>query len=322
MIQNIAPHVYHNHYEEQSSLAGDMAVITDRAESGDRILLVKTQEGWRFPSLGEIFESAGRHLENRKTGETYFFSVDDKRFFRLEADGENTGELLSEEEIGQPDGHERTSLRTEYSGIPGACWLYRRQIREIAPRHVAFAAITALSLDGWYRNNRFCSRCGRLLVRDHAERMLKCPDCGNMVYPRINPAVIVGVTKGESLLMTKYAGSGYRKYALVAGFTEIGETVEETVIREVKEETGLDVTNVRYYKSQPWPFTDTLLMGYYCDAAENEDIHMDDGELSVAEWVKREEINRVQESYDDVSLTSEMIQFFRDHPEKFAGTAD
>ena len=96
------------------------------------------------------------------------------------------------------------------------------------------AAITGFHLDGWYDKNHFCGRCANRLVEDDVERMLRCPVCGNMVYPRINPAVIVGVTNGDKLLLTKYNGREYKKYALVAGFNEIGESLEETVRREAK----------------------------------------------------------------------------------------
>ena len=90
--------------------------------------------------------------------------------------------------------------------------------------------------------------------QDHKERMVHCECCGNMVYPKICPGIIVAVTNGDKLLLTKYAPAPGRNanYALVAGFTEIGETLEETVQREVMEEVGLKVKNIRYYKSQPW----------------------------------------------------------------------
>ena len=84
------------------------------------------------------------------------------------------------------------------------------------------------------------------------ERAMVCRCCGQRNYPRINPAVIIGVTNGDRLLMTKYADRPLAFYALVAGFTEIGETFEQTVEREVMEEVGLKVKNIRYYKSQPW----------------------------------------------------------------------
>jgi NAD+ diphosphatase len=133
-----------------------------------------------------------------------------------------------------------------------------------------------------------------------------------MVYPRISPAVIVAVTKGDSILLTKYAGRAYAKYALIAGYTEIGETAEETVAREVMEEAGLKVKNIRYYKSQPWGFSETLLLGFFCEADGDDEICIDREELSVAQWVKRDEISKVQETYDDISLTNEMICCFRD----------
>ena len=81
--------------------------------------------------------------------------------------------------------------------------------------------------------------------------MMRCSACGNTVYPKIAPAVIVGVINGDKILLTKYNGRAYKKYALIAGFTEIGETAEETVAREVMEEAGIKVKDITYYKSQP-----------------------------------------------------------------------
>ena len=129
-----------------------------------------------------------------------------------------------------------------------------------------------------------------------------------MEYPKICPAVIIGVTDGNRILMSKYAGRAYKKYALLAGFTEIGETVEETVQREVMEEVGLKVKNIRYYKSQPWSFSDTLLMGFYCDLDGSGSITLDREELAMAEWFEREEIPEVT-SHE--SLTNEMIMRFK-----------
>ena len=108
--------------------------------------------------------------------------------------------------------------------------------------------------------------------------------------------------------MAKYAGRTYKKYALLAGVTEIGETVEETVAREVMEEVGLKVKNIRYYKSQPWAFSDTLLMGFYCDLDGSDEIILDREELSLAEWFERDKIP-VEPSRD--SLTNEMIIKFK-----------
>ena len=176
------------------------------------------------------------------------------------------------------------------------------------PKDLAFAGITACQLANWYNSTKFCGTCGTALVHDSKERMMRCPKCNAMHYPKLSPAVIVGVINGDKILMTKYAGRDYKKYALVAGFAEIGETIEDTVRREVMEEVGLKVMNIRYYKSQPWSFTDTLLFGFFCEVDGKDKITMDTEELAFAEWLTREEIPT---KYDGISLTNEMIMKFK-----------
>jgi NAD+ diphosphatase len=130
-----------------------------------------------------------------------------------------------------------------------------------------------------------------------------------MEYPKICPAVIVGVTHGDKILMTKYADRANSKnYALIAGFAEIGESIEETVKREVMEEVGLKVKNLRYYTSQPWSFSETLLLGFWCELEGSDEIHLDTEELSVGEWLHRSEI---PEASGRISLTGTMIEAFR-----------
>ena len=129
-----------------------------------------------------------------------------------------------------------------------------------------------------------------------------------MEFPKICPATIIAVRDGNRLLLSKYAGRAYKKYALLAGYTEIGETIEETVKREVMEEVGLKVKNIQYYKSQPWSFSDTLLMGFYCNLDGEDKITLDQDELALAEWFEREDLPEVT---SDESLTNEMIQMFK-----------
>lgn len=175
-------------------------------------------------------------------------------------------------------------------------------------RQEAFAGMTAHHLYTWYRNNRFCGSCGEPMLHDKKERMMRCPACGNMVFPRIAPAVLVAVRHNGKLLLTKYA-HGDGNYALVAGFVEIGETAEECVAREVMEETGLRVKNIRYYDSQPWGFAGNLMLAYTAQLdGEDVTIHRDASELAVAEWVAPEDIPEVM---DHNSLTREMIRRFR-----------
>ena len=136
-----------------------------------------------------------------------------------------------------------------------------------------------------------------------------CDHCQIHEYPKICPAVIVAVINGDRILMSKYAYGTYRRYALLAGFAEVGETIEETVKREVFEEVGLHVKNLRYYKSQPWSFSDSLLLGFFAEVDGSGEIHRDEKELAEAGWFTREEID-----IDDstISLTNEMIRKFRD----------
>ena len=194
---------------------------------------------------------------------------------------------------------------------PDAAFGYEnaRTLRQMISKEQCYAAMTAWHLYNWYRCNRFCGNCGAETVHDDRERMVRCPDCGNLIFPRISPAVIVAVTDGDRLLLSKYAGRNYTRYALLAGYTEIGETLEQTVAREVMEEVGLRVKNIRYYKSQPWGIDGNVLMGFYCDLEGSDEIHIDEQELSMAQWFHRGEIPARD---DGISLTREMIRVFQE----------
>ena len=176
-------------------------------------------------------------------------------------------------------------------------------------RLLTFAAFTAQQLAAWYRDNVFCGTCGSRTVLGDVERSIICPKCGRIIYPRIAPAVIVGVINGDRILLTKYRGRLYAYYALIAGFTEIGESFEGTVEREVMEEVGLKVRNIRYYKSQPWGVADNILAGYFCDVDGDPTIHLDTNELKVGQWTAREDIILQP---DDLSLTNEMMTVFKE----------
>ena len=184
-----------------------------------------------------------------------------------------------------------------------------RLLRQLQSKDTCFAAMTAWHLYNWYRVNRFCGCCGTATVHDEKERMLRCPNCGNMIFPRISPAVIIAITDGDRLLLSKYAGRSYTRYALIAGYTEIGETLEQTVKREVMEEVGLRVTNIRYYKSQPWGVDGNVLMGFYCDLDGDDTIRLDTNELAMAQWYPRDALPARD---DGISLTREMIRVFEE----------
>ena len=278
MIQDIAER-YHNEYKEQSPKAGDYIMFVN----GRNVLIKKDSEEIEYLCYEDLAGVTGIDMTFR-----YLFAMDTvegtKRFFLGETD------TLPEEFL------------TDYE------YAQQNIFRVKTPKSLAFAGVTACQLANWYQATRFCGSCGNSLEHDKKERMMRCPKCNALHYPKISPAVIVAVRNGDKLLMTKYAGRDYKKYALVAGFAEIGETIEETVKREVMEEAGLKVKNIQYYKSQPWSFTDTLLFGFYCEVDGDDSITMDEEELSVAEWLTRDEIPT---EYDGISLTNEMIIRFK-----------
>lgn len=187
-----------------------------------------------------------------------------------------------------------------------------RQLRQMKSKEICFAVMTGWHLYNWYHCNRRCGCCGTPTEHDTRERMLHCPNCGNTIFPRISPAVIVAVTDGDRLLLSKYAGRAYTRYALLAGYTEIGETIEQTVHREIMEEVGLRVKNLRYYKSQPWGVDGNVLMGFFCDVEGSTAIHIDERELAMAQWFPR---NALPAQDDGISLTREMIRVFEEGKE-------
>ena len=195
------------------------------------------------------------------------------------------------------------------SSAPMAPFAYEptRSLRQTISREVCYAVMTGWHLHRWYQTNRFCGGCGAETVHDVSQRMLRCPACGNLIFPRINPVVITAVTDGDDLLLSKYAGRGYTNYALIAGYTEIGETMEQAVAREVLEEVGLKVQNLRYYKSQPWGIDGNILMGFFCDLDGSREIRLDRTELSMADWYPRHALPIGDDGY---SLTREMIRVF------------
>lgn len=174
---------------------------------------------------------------------------------------------------------------------PGTCILQRPR-----PTISPFGTGTIASVDGVGKEPSRTARSACFAVRT-----------AEICLSEIAPAILVAVTHGDKLLMTRYQGRAYKGYALIAGFTEIGETAEDTVRREVMEEVGLRVKDIRYYGSQPWGMDSNLLMGFYARLDGEAEIHMDRQELSQAGWYRRDEISLRPDGY---SLTNHMIQAF------------
>lgn len=281
MIQDIQPLFLDNHFRPDAKITADSQIIIIRDNKYLINEAAALEEGRiEFPT-GAAFSALNEE------DFAYIFSIGEEDFF------------LS------------ISYDKEYE-IPGFSFTQLHVIRgkELMPKHKVFAAFTAYHLDVWYSTSVYCGKCGTKNINDTKERARRCPHCGNVTYPRINPAVIIGITDKASnkIVLTKY-NRGFANFALVAGFTEIGETMEENVAREVMEEVGLKVKNIRYYKSQPWGVASDILLGYFCDVDGDTTIHMDNEELKLAKWFSPEEIELQPTPY---SLTNEMMSLFKD----------
>ena len=285
MIQDIYPHKLRNEFRPGAKAGPDDLVMP---WNGKAFLAAVDfeKEALNYPRVLELKADPDELV--------YLFSIDNTGYYllRFEADAKPEG-ILSD-----PDGYAFYTLQD-----------LRRS--RLEPRLNVFAAFTGYHLADWYDANRYCGWCGAKSDYDKAERAMRCPVCGKVEYPRINPACIIGVTNGDKLVTIRYR-QGYGGMALIAGFTEIGETLEETVAREVMEEVGLKVKNIRYYKSQPWGIAADILTGFFCDVDGDDTIRIDENELKFAEWVTRDQI---EPQTIDYSLTGEMMMLFKEGKE-------
>jgi hypothetical protein len=182
-------------------------------------------------------------------------------------------------------------------------------LREFSPQYQAFATISASQVYRWMKSRKYCGYCGTVTEKSNTERALICPKCKNIEYPKISPAIIVAIRDGNRLLLTKNAKGTYKFYALVAGFVEVGESLEDAVRREVMEEVGLKVKNIQSYKSQPWSFSDSLMLAFIADLDGDDKITIQEEELSEARWFEREDVPVLPYH---ISVGHELIQKFRD----------
>ena len=274
MIQDIDPRTFNNQYHARAPQPADLFL----AYQGDSVLVREDKDKLWYPAFSDF---AATHPE-LMAGATYLFSIDDINYFLASG--------------------------TDLDTVPG--WSYASTARfRTEPKYWrSFAGAVGWQLNRWYQNHQFCSRCGKPVIHSDAERMLSCPACGFQTYPTLSPVVIVGVYSGNRLLLTKYAKRPQVNFALVAGFAEIGESLETTVRREVLEEVGLKVKNLRFYKTQPWPFTDTLLTGFFAELDGDDTITLQEDELALGVWMEREDIPPAEYH---ISLTSEMMEAFR-----------
>ncbi|MGI6066403.1 MAG: NAD(+) diphosphatase [Bacillota bacterium] len=274
MIQDIKPRIFHNKFKNKKAEPQDLFL----SYQGDSVLVREKRDKLWYPSFSD-FEARYPDLIDDAQ---FLFTIDEINYYLVDKKG------LDAEE--------------------GWIYVTTNRFRTEPKYWRSFAGAVGWQLNRWYDNHRFCSKCAKPMRRSKKERMLYCESCGLQTYPTISPCVIVAVHDGNRLLLTKYAGREYTKYALIAGFAEIGESLEQAVHREVKEEVGLNVKNLKFYKSQPWPFSDTILVGFFAELDGDDTITIQEEELALGVWMNREDVPLEELK---LSLTGEMMEAFR-----------
>jgi NAD+ diphosphatase len=165
----------------------------------------------------------------------------------------------------------------------------------------------AFQIVNWDRTHHFCGRCGNAADYHESDRARQCPKCGLLSFPRVSPAVITLIHRGDEFVMARNSRFPQGRYSIIAGFVEAGETLEEAVAREIQEEVGLQVTDIRYHSSQPWPFPHSLMLGFTA-AWESGDIAVDGEEIVDAGWYSA---SHLPESLPDgISISRRIIDDF------------
>ena len=190
-----------------------------------------------------------------------------------------------------PEGMEYKDLRSLYGSVAEDIFL-------LAGR--------AIQIVSWDQTNQYCGRCGNKMETLEGERAKKCPSCGLINYPRISPAAITAVTKGNEILLTHNAAFRGNIHSLIAGFVEPGETIEECVHREIFEEVGIKVKNLKYFGSQPWPFPNSLMVGFTAEY-ESGEISVDGQEITEAGWY---DASSLPELPGKMSIARKIIDWF------------
>lgn len=279
MFQDIEPYHYSNDFALVDPEPEDRILIY----RGESVLVCREGDEISFPSFSDL----GIIVEGKTPRCVFLFTVGTDAYFFADISASLLDDVLADD---------------LWSFVP------TNELHHFVPDHRVFAGIVGYQYWNWYETRRYCGRCATPLVHDLDERMMRCPECGALEFPKLFPAVIVGITHGDKVLVSRYAQREYKRFALIAGFAEAGETIEETVHREVTEEVGLKVKNLRYYKSQPWPFSSSLLMGFFCDLDGDDEIILDEHELEFAQWLDRKDLPQEDSDY---SLTRDMMRVLR-----------
>jgi NAD+ diphosphatase len=247
----------------------------------------------------------------------WLFRIDNQLFTASNKSGENHILRGQAADFGDPA---NALLVGEWQGLPcyaaeldkipatlsGELISVRSLFSLISTEAIALTGRAMLLLD-WQKNHRFCGRCGTLTTRQRGEYSMSCPACGLVTYPRISPAVMVLIRRGNELLLARGHRFKPGVFSALAGFVEAGETLEQCAAREVREEVGIEIGNLRYFGSQPWPFPDSLMVAFFADYAGGT-ITPDPTEIEAADWFP---CNALPALPEKMSLAWQMIEAAR-----------
>ena len=270
MIEDIAPHQFHNQFS------------TQRPRPEDRIMLLREERLLFDEARGTYPRVKDLGLtEDQIAQAAYLFSVDEEAYFLLADTGQ--------------------SYDLGWQPVSG--------LRQLKPRVSAMAGITAVQLSRWRSQRQFCGHCGHPLTDSQRERARVCSQCGQTEYPTISPCVITAVIdrQANQLLVVRGVGMA-RLMALIAGYVEIGETLEQAVVREVYEEVGLHIGPPRYYGSQPWAFSGTEMAAFVAELCGSRHLTLQASEIAEAAWMSPDQL---PVNPDPISIGHQMIEMFR-----------
>ena len=272
MINNILPHKYDNSFKDITPTNDDYVLCFNKGN----VLIRRTYGHLEIPTFREIVKSR------------YLFSIDSKRFFYVNY----------EDVFLLDDSYEFVDLKVIRT---------LDETKESTDFIMPYAIVCGKHYDFFIQHAKYCGVCGQKMVPSKIEMANICPNCNNTKYPDIMPAVAVAIINDDRILLTKYRGRKQPHYALVAGYVEVGETLEECVKREALEETGLHLYDIKYYMSQPWGFSNTIMVGFTAKSYDSK-IKLEDNELGFADWFKREDVEVIE---NPVSMSHQIIQDFR-----------
>ena len=243
-------------------------------------ILVQTESGLRIPEYSQI--------KSLFDNETNFFAIGtqmDEPFYILPLEGVKKPELNSD----------------------NLCYIQNHNFRTL-PTLEALIFSTAHHAQTWYLSHIYCGKCATKFNKLEAEHGLRCPNCSQLSFPTISPAIIVAITDGDYLLVAQNVTSSIRFYSLIAGYVEMGETLEQAVYREALEEVGLELSDITYLNNQPWGISGSLMLAFCAKADRTKPLLLQKDEIKSAKWVHR---NELTEHPYPTSIAAQLMERFR-----------